>query len=100
MKTPEWPHCSAHPDIEAAFLRQSCGEFTHHEPGRQRPNQRREAYREQSEFVARILDQLFQAERAAGNHEIRCRSQRKQAKLAAGESLGFVHCGYWDYSKS
>ncbi len=76
LKAPERPHGAAHPDVKTAFSRQCGGEFAHHQPRRQTPDQRSNKKNDDGELVARVLDQFFHAIRAAGNHEICGRRQR------------------------
>jgi hypothetical protein len=84
LVSPERAETAAHPDVEAAFSRDGCGEFADHEGGGQAPEQRQGEQDNDGAGVSGAAEDIFDAVGTAGNHEVGGGNQGQEADLAQG----------------
>ena len=91
LKAPEGPQGAAHPDVKTALGGHRGGQFAHHQPRGQAPDQGRDKENDDGELVAGILDQFLHPIGTAGDHEVSGRCQRQNSQLAArARSVFFI----------
>ena len=84
LVTPEGSQPAAHPDVEAAFRGDGRGEFADHQGGGQAPEQRQREQNEDGAAVSCAAQNVFNAVRPAGDHEVGGGDQGQEADLAQG----------------
>src|SRR5579863_4372927 len=82
LVSPEIAKPAAHPDVEAALLWDGAGKFADHHGGGNAPEQRGDEQNGDRASVARHFDDVFEAVRAARDHEVSGSGQRKNRELA------------------
>ena len=78
LKSPEISHRAPHPRVITAFRRQRAGKFADHVRRRQAPDQRRHQQQQNSQAIARAMNDVFGAVCSAGHHEERRGHQRPE----------------------
>ena len=89
LEAPEPAEGAMSPDIEAAFVRDGRGEFADHERCRQAPEDRDEGEQKQRAVETGHADDVLKTVRAARDHEIDGRDERKETE-AGGFGLAGV----------
>ncbi len=79
LKSPEWAHGLADPVIEAALAGNGGCQLADHEGGGEAPKERDGAKQQKRATVAGHADDVFEAVRASGDHEVGGRDERQQA---------------------
>src|SRR5277367_159482 len=78
LKSPEISHRAPHPRVISALRRQRAGKFANHVRRRQAPDQRRHQQQQNSQAVARAVNDVFGSVRSARHHEKRRGHQRPE----------------------
>jgi hypothetical protein len=99
LKAPEGAEGAADPDVVAAFRREGGGEFADHEGGGEAPDEGDAEEQEQGAAVARVAEDVFEAVRAAGDHEVGGADEREQTHFGGGFGQGrfLLNGGYTAY---
>ena len=88
LESPERPKGAMDPDVEAAFGGDGTGEFADHERGGETPEEGDDGEHEESAQVAGLADDVFEAVRAAGDHEVGGPDEREQSELVLAREDG------------
>jgi hypothetical protein len=91
LEAPEATHGAANPDVVAALVGDGAGELADHERGGERPDKRDNRHHDKGTHVAGLADDVFEAVRSAGDHEVGRGHERQEAELVAGGMFGSGH---------
>ena len=83
LKSPEAAERAAHPAVVAAFFGQRGGEFADHQRGGQAPDEGNDEQQQQGAAVAGVAEDVLQAVRAAGDHEVSRPDKREAAAFGS-----------------
>src|SRR5579871_3093490 len=93
LKSPERPHRTPHPPVEAAFGRHCRSQLAQHQSGGKAPQKGEKKQQQQSAAISAIANDVFNIVRTARHHKVGGGEQRKEAQLArAAERLAWRYC--------